>query len=392
MPADVPRLLSWAFHGRRYLDRRLAELPNLDVSLLLYDDDHLRKLSSVRDAGRGIVLDAGQTPELGRRVAAHLGLFDEVTAADKGITAKRMVRDAKTTAWNRDHVPALLRAMRPHHWLKNLLLFVPILAAHELDHPAALFDVGLAFAAFCLCASAVYLANDLFDLASDRIHPRKRLRPIASGRAPVVAVVMLVPFLALASLALTLALPAAFGAMLACYLLVNMAYTMRIKQILGLDVIVLALLYALRIGAGAAAAAMTPSYWLLAFSMFLFLSLALLKRFAELRELDVLEDSNLHGRDYRGSDVSALLSLGGASGYISVLVLVLYINGDAITLLYGKPQFIWLLCPLLMFWITRMWLIAQRGELREDPLFFAVCDKPSLMVALASLVTILFAI
>src|SRR5690606_8243579 len=243
-----------------------------------------------------------------------------------------------------------------------------------------LADGLAAFFLFGLCASGGYIANDLLDLDADRVHPRKRLRPFASGDIPIVHGIVVAPLLIVGSLVIAaLTLPVLFAATLALYLATSLWYSVALKRIAMVDVLTLASLYSLRIVAGGAAVAIMPSFWLLAFAMFLFLSLAAAKRYAELRTAHDAGKADAPGRGYSVADLPLLQSSGLAAGYLAVLVLALYINSGAETM-YRFPQLVWLLCPLLLYWMNRVWLWTSRGRMHDDPVVFALTDRPSLLV------------
>ncbi|HNN66745.1 MAG TPA: UbiA family prenyltransferase, partial [Pseudomonadales bacterium] len=229
---------------------------------------------------------------------------------------------------------------------------------------------------------SVYLLNDLLDLSADRRHPRKRRRPFAAGTLPIAHGIIAMPALLLSAFSLSLLInPFAFTATLATYYIFTLAYSLRLKRTLMLDAITLAGLYTLRIIAGAAAVSVIPSFWMLAFSMFLFLSLALVKRYTELRDSRLKGKSELTpGRGYYPADLEMVSALGAASGYLSVMVLALYTQDQTTAALYQQPQLIWLACPLLLYWVTRTWMLAHRGQMHEDPVLFAIKDRVSLLV------------
>jgi 4-hydroxybenzoate polyprenyltransferase len=273
------------------------------------------------------------------------------------------------------------KSLRLHQWLKNLLIFVPLLAAHKLSDLGLVLTTLLGFLAFGLCASSVYLLNDLLDLEDDRHHPTKRKRPLASGALPLTWGIGLFPVLLVGAFALTvLFLPWRFAAVLVGYYALTLAYSMYLKRQVMIDVVVLAMLYTIRIVAGTAAIGGHLTFWLLAFSMFIFLSLALVKRYAELHSMQVRGLVKTRGRGYVASDLSLISSLGTASGYLSVLVLALYIQDGHTAKLYRHAQFIWLACPLLLYWVSRTWIIAHRGLMHDDPIVFAARDRVSLAV------------
>lgn len=286
----------------------------------------------------------------------------------------------------------LLRALRPHQWVKNLLLFVPLLLAHDVERAGRLGPVARAFAAFCLCASAGYVLNDLHDRAVDRRHPLKRTRPFAAGRLSSGAGMLLAAALLAAALGLSaLTLPRAFTAMLAGYAAVTALYSAWLKRLLLLDVFTLAGLYTHRVLAGGAAGGVPVSEWLLAFCIFFFLGLAFAKRYAELLRVQSESGDALPGRAYRTEDLAVIEAVGPASGYLSVLVLALYVHSAKAGQLYRAPRLLWLLCPLLLYWVTRLWFLARRGQLNEDPVLFALKDPVSLIATALGLLTVLIA-
>jgi 4-hydroxybenzoate polyprenyltransferase len=262
-------------------------------------------------------------------------------------------------------------------WLKNLLLFIPLFAAHRFTNLETWWLLALAFLAFSLCASAVYVANDLLDLESDRQHPRKNARPFASGLIPAWVGVILAPFLLLASLTLAWQVGGAFLPWLIFYFVVTCAYSLGLKRLVIVDCLTLATLYTLRVVAGAAAANQGLSFWLLAFAVFLFLSLAFVKRYAELEVLLLSGKQQAHGRGYYATDAQLIQTFGVTSGYAAVIVLAFYINSDAVLVLYKAPEFVWGAVPVVLFWISWMWMQAHRGKMHDDPLEFAIKDKAS---------------
>jgi len=275
----------------------------------------------------------------------------------------------------------LLRAIRVHHWAKNLLVFVPLVTAHRvLDAPSAI-AAFLAFVAFSLAASAVYLVNDIADIEDDRRHATKRHRAIAAGElARGTALAVAFCFLIGAALA-AWPLPRQFADFLGLYLVVNLAYSAGLKRVMLLDVFVLTGFYVLRILAGAAAIEVPVSHWLLAFSLFVFLSLALAKRHVELGGSTARANGRAAGRGYAVGDAPMLGVFGAASGYLSILVFALYITSEQVVAVYRSPPMLWFAVPLLLYWLSRVWLLAHRGELDEDPMLFALRDPASYVVA-----------
>lgn len=274
----------------------------------------------------------------------------------------------------------VIKAMRPHQWVKNFLIFLPIITAHRIFDLTAWTQAALAFVSFGLCASSVYVLNDLVDLESDRVHPTKRKRPFASGDLPLHWGLVMVPVLLASAAALALGVSGEFALVLALYFAITTAYSFKLKQVALLDVVVLASLYTLRVFAGGTATDIPVSQWLLAFSMFLFLSLALMKRYSELRELKERMKDKVKGRGYTVEDLSPVGSMGTASGFLSVLVFALYVNHPAVTNLYPHPERLWLACPLVFYWVGKAWLATYRGQMNDDPIVFAIKDPATYAV------------
>ncbi len=273
---------------------------------------------------------------------------------------------------------ALLQVLRPHQWVKNLLLFVPVVLDHKLMDAPTMTKAFIAFVAFCCAASSAYTLNDILDLEADRRHPTKRHRPFASGAlSPAFGLVLAPCLLALAYTLSWSYLSSRFLQLLTLYVILTTLYSLYLKRVAVVDVLLLAGLYTLRVLAGIAAAHVRFSAWLLAFSMFLFLSLAFLKRYTEVSAMTELDGEQLRRRGYLRGDREWLGSMGGASGYLSVLVLALYINSEQVMALYRNPLILWLACPLLLFWTGRMWLLAHRGRIHDDPIVATVRDPMS---------------
>ncbi len=281
-------------------------------------------------------------------------------------------------------IALLAKALRAHQWIKNLLVFVPLLLAHRVFDTAALLQTLYAFIAWCLCASSVYLVNDLLDIEADRQHPSKKRRPFAAGALSARLIPFLAPALLLPSFAIAfLLLPSLFGFTLLLYLALSTAYSVYLKRLLIVDVLTLAGIYTLRVLSGGFATEIAVSPWLIAFSMFLFLSIAFVKRYTELRAAEAEGRADLSRRNYTLSDMELLKSFGTASGYLSVLVIALYINNsNEVAVLYRHPAALWLIGPCLLYWITRVWFLASRGQLHDDPVVFTVKDPASYAVGL----------
>lgn len=284
-----------------------------------------------------------------------------------------------------------LEALRPHQWAKNLLILLPLLAAHDFTH---LTEALIAIVAFCLTASSVYVVNDLVDLPKDRAHPRKCKRPFASGRASAAIGLLFAGGLFAAALAIAMALlPTAFTGVLLAYYAATFAYSLWLKQKLLVDVVTLAGLYTIRIVAGGVASGIALSSWMLAFSMFLFFSLAAIKRQAELTDqLKRNSTATTPGRAYSTDDLPVLRSMAVASGQASVLVLALYIESSRALPLYSRPEFIWLTCVVLFYWLSRMEVLTHRGFMKDDPIVFAAKDRISWICGLVVALTVIAAI
>jgi len=443
-PGTLFFIPQWLAQGKAVLKKRLADALEFDPESLPYNEELLIWLRQQKNDGRRLILCTASDDSIATTIGAHLGIFDEVMASDGQLNLsgahkadaleQRFGRGGFDYAGNsnvdlavwrkarraivvnasadlpakaaecceveavfpalRQGASAWRRVLRVHQWLKNVLLFVPFVAGHQLADMDTWFTLLVAFFSFSLCASSVYIANDLFDLESDRQHSRKRTRPFASGVVPIWKGVLLAPLLLLFSYVLALFAGGSFILWLTAYFLLTCAYSWGLKRLILVDCLVLAILYTLRIIAGAAAAGLVLSFWLLAFSVFLFLSLAFVKRYAEL-ELQILSGKDkAHGRGYYTSDASLIQTLGITAGYASVLVLALYLNSAQVLMLYQMPEVVWGAVPVMLFWVSWMWMQAHRGNMHDDPLVFAVKDKASLcagvvFVAILALGTVL---
>jgi 4-hydroxybenzoate polyprenyltransferase len=286
----------------------------------------------------------------------------------------------------------VLREIRFHQWAKNVLVFLPLITAHRVFEDGALMISVRAFLAFCLCASAGYVLNDIVDLAADRAHPMKKNRPLASGSISPVQAWILASVLLTAGLAIGAFLPGLFLLVLVGYFGTSLLYSLYFKKIALLDVLILAGLYTVRIFAGSAATGIPISEWLLAFSMFFFLSLALAKRFSELRLLaGEPSPAVVSARGYSSLDLDYIPIMGICSGFLTSLVMALYVSGDHVRSLYRQPEYLWLICPLILYWISRVWLFCHRGQMNHDPVVFALTDRVSFIVLLLSLGVMAFA-
>ena len=425
-PAAVFGMARASLQGKAALKAILYAQAEPDPATLPYAEGTLALIRSARQEGRQVYIISEHDGRLAGLVANHFGVLSELPgltgsgrteSASETISAKLLARFGKHgfeyAGGDRDpdlasraktcYVPGLppssasvsanivplatehaslgqwLALVRPHQYVKNALVFVPLITSHRFSLEAVIACI-LAFAAFSLCASAVYILNDLVDVQADRHHPKKRTRPLASGALPTwpAAALSLVLLAAAAAISLSISLP--FAGTLAGYFALTTAYTFVLKRKMLVDVVVLSLLYSVRVIGGGMAISVMVSEWLLAFSMFIFTTLALLKRYVELtRRLDIgLVDPG--NRNYRVDDISVVAALAAAAGFNAVTVFALYISSESARQLYAHPQVLWLICPLLMYWIGRALLMAHRRYMDDDPILFAIKDRPSLFV------------
>lgn len=429
-PFSLLRLPHWLLRGRAVLKQQLAQRTHIDAQTLPRHEAVVDWLRQQKAAGRRLILVTGADRRIAEAVAATQGdLFERVIASDGVVNLtgaekrKALVREfgergydyagnspADLEVWSaarhaivvgnaalraqaaqrcpvecsfdveRASAAVWLKGLRLHQWIKNLLLFVPALLGHRFDSAGEGIGLLIAFLSFGLCASSVYVLNDLLDLAADRVHARKRRRPFASGRIGLRAGVIVSSLLLIGSFAVALLLPPQFFAVLAFYYVCTLGYSLALKRMPVVDVLMLAGLYTLRLIAGSAASGVSLSFWLLAFSMFLFLSLAIVKRYAEFAQLRESGAESAAGRGYHIDDLPLLRNLGVSSGYGAVLVLALYVNSPASLALYAHPNRLWLLCPLLLYWIMRVWMKTHRGFMHDDPIVFALRDRVSYAV------------
>lgn len=438
-PISALKLPYWLSQGKAMLKAKLAARTSIDASTLPYNQKLLDWLNEQQKTGRKLILCTASHISIATAIAKHLNVFDEIIASDNttnlsGEKKAQLLEQrfglagfdyagnawADIAVWKRARRAIVVNAsssltkkaqqhceveetfpanklkwtiyrkvLRMHQWLKNSLLFIPIFAAHQLTNPETWLSLFIAFFAFSLCASSVYITNDLLDLESDRQHPRKCKRPFASGTVPTWIGVILAPLLLLCSFGLTAYVGGSFCNCLMLYFGLTCAYSWGLKQIILLDCLTLATLYTLRIIAGAAVASIGLSFWLLAFSVFLFLSLAFIKRYAEL-EVQLLHGKHkVHGRGYYTTDAPLIQTLGVSSGYAAVLVMALYLNSETVLTLYRTAEFVWGTIPILIFWISWMWMQAHRGKMHDDPLVFAIKDKASLFAGVAFAIVLL---
>jgi 4-hydroxybenzoate polyprenyltransferase len=429
-PAAVAALLPTLFAGWAAFKYRFADFADVDVSRLPYDESVLAAIKAARADGRRVYLASASSEKLVAEIARHLGLFDgwigsnaEVHLTD-GARADLLVEAfgagqfdyvgnaaADLAVWQKARRSITIRApasvrrklptlcddveyldsvdanpvawiglLRIHQWVKNTLVFVPMLLAHQFTI-GTLGHAVLAFVAFSLCASGAYVLNDLVDLGADRMHPTKRMRAFASGAVPLAAGLVIVPVLWIAAFAAAALTTIPFVLTLFAYLVLTTLYSLGLKRLMLIDAFALAGLYTIRVIGGGTAAAVAVSHWLLAFSMFMFIGLALIKRYVELAALADKNLPNPANRNYQIGDLNIVAALSAAAGYNAVVVLALYLNSDAVVPLYHRPDLLWFVCPIVLFWFSRVLLLAHRRSVHDDPIVFALKDRVSLMSA-----------
>ena len=427
-PINFFRALAWLLQkDRAYLKARIAQSVDIDVTTIPFNKPLISWLETKKQLGHQLILATATHRKYADAVANQLGLFDRVLATEDDLNLKGTNKEKKLIelfglkgfiyvgdskadllVWRSAESAVLvggtqhikgelkkvtrldhefphendkrvwLRAIRIHQWVKNLLLFVPLLTSHNLNDSSKLGLAITAFFAFSLCASSVYILNDFFDLRDDRKHRSKHLRAFASGDLSIVKGVVAFSVCLLLSFILSLIVGTEFLQVICIYFAATLLYSLYLKSQIMLDIILLAVLFTLRIIAGAVAIDVDLSFWLLAFSMFIFLSLAIMKRYIELLGIknSAVQD-DVKARGYYVSDIKILSSLGTTCGCLAVLIMAFYVNSPAVAQLYSQQQLLWLMCPLLLFWICRTWLKASRGNVDDDPITFVIKDKVS---------------
>lgn len=426
-PFLIFMVLMWLLKGRANLKQQLAQRVDIHYQLLPLNLEFYTYLLNQQKQGRDIILISASNLKPVRDISNHMGLFIDSMGSDEQINLKSHAKLARILQLNQDtgfayagnssaDLPIWLeadevlmvncndslttrldangiaikrfdssradlknfwRAMRPHQWLKNGLVFLPLILAHQVDQLDLVLQACIGFVSFSLCASSVYFLNDMLDLNNDRQHISKRFRPFASGELSLAYGFIGAPLLLLMAFASSLLLPAEFLLVLFLYWLLTTFYSIALKRLLLIDVLTLATLYTARIVAGAAAISVLTTFWLLAFSVFLFAGLAMVKRFTEVSNLLTTDRTMVDGRAYGTGDLKLLSFVGVGSSLIAVAVFAFYINAPDITRLYSSPGLLWLICPLLLLLLGRIWFFAHKGKLDEDPLLFAITDRLS---------------
>lgn len=420
----------WALRGKAFLKSKLSVYVHFEWDTLPYNNDVISRIKEERKAGRKICLVTASPKNWADGISEFLGFFDRVYSTEtvnlsgknkaallvkefgvKGYeyagdskkdikvwesSAKAIIVSSGTSlirktsnsgitsesiALPKKTIRHYMKALRLHQWIKNLLVFIPLLASHQQLLSLRLMKNFVVFITFGLIASAGYIINDLLDLTADRKHARKKFRPFASAVLPIWHGLFLIPMLIGCSLLLAYQLNDHYIFILISYLFISLLYSLLLKKQVIVDIVLLAGLFTMRILAGAIAMQITLSFWLLAFSMFMFLSLAIGKRFSELNIQLKQNKETAAGRGYSVNDLPILLSMGASSGIGSILVFSLYINDPITASIYPNTYWLWLLPPVLLYWVTRFWIKANRGEIDDDPLVFAIKDWQSLIIA-----------
>lgn len=434
-PIGLFLLPFWLLKGKAHLKQKLAEKVTFNWASLPYRPEMMALIQQAKSDQRLVVLATASPMAWATGIANHLDCFDDVLATDATTNLSGKNKAAKLIALYGEHqfdyagdnkvdlnvwqhaggaivvsnsaslaqkigktpvvetitppkatILTYIKGLRLHQWLKNTLVFVPLLAAHQITNTGGLLQAAYAFIAFSLCASSVYVLNDLLDLDSDRLHIRKRKRPFAAGTISIGKGMLMIPILLAAAFWLSTLVPKQFIIVLLAYFIMTMAYSLKLKRQAIVDVMLLAGLYTMRIIAGAAATSIKPSFWLLAFSMFIFLSLAMVKRYSELLITLQSDKKTPAGRGYSVDDLPVLMAIGVSAGLGSVLIFALYINSPDTSKMYHSTTWLWLVPPILLYWVSRMWMKAHRGQVDDDPVVFAAKDWQSILVLIGSAV------
>ncbi len=435
-PLKLLLLPFWLLAGRASLKRRVAQAASLPVSTLILNSAVLKEIELAKAGGQAVWLASGADESAVRALAEFVGAsgvlasdgrvnlvgqakadrltdqfgeggFDYIGNERRDLAVWRVARravgvnlsthlarrlealasDARLLPGNRGRLIDYLRSLRPHQWIKNVLVFLPLAASHRMEPELYLVVAGI-FVALCACTSATYVFNDLIDLPHDRKHETKRHRPMAAGTVSIQAMVGIGLACLAAGLSIAFWLSTAAGVCVVVYLAANLAYSLWLKRKTFLDVITLSFLYAVRLLIGAMAISLSVSSWLIGFSMFVFLSLAIVKRQVELGSMIDPTNAGVRGRAYFAADIGTITALGAASAFASVVVLTLYLQSPEVMARYERPDLLWLVCPLLIYWLGRLILLANRGTVDDDPVVFALRDRASWVVAVAFLAVV----
>jgi 4-hydroxybenzoate polyprenyltransferase len=440
-PFKIILSIKWLLKGKAYLKNKLAQNTLIDIENLPYNEPFLSYLKNERNKGRKIILATASNYTLAKRISNQLNIFSEIIASDekeniKGKTKlnhiiensgnglfdyagnsksdliifkhakssilvnfnKKLLSRSTSIHVAKSFTPAnsilrtFIKALRPHQWIKNLLIFTPLFVSNQWSNPNMIIRASIGFISFSLIASSVYVINDIFDIQNDRSHIKKKYRPFAAGNISIGHGLILILFLIFAGLFVGYFLDVIYFFLLMTYIIFNFLYSVYLKKILLIDILILSQFYTLRIFSGGVITNIVLSFWLIAFSVFVFFSLAIAKRYAELNLSIKINKKNIKGRGYTIDDLNILNIMGVTSGYIGVLILALYINSPEVVLIYSSPKILWGICLIFLFWISYIWLKASRGELDEDPLTFAIKDRISLVVFSILMIDIILAV
>jgi 4-hydroxybenzoate polyprenyltransferase len=439
-PLYIFRCFLWLLKGKVHFKNEIFKIVHLRYELLPWNKELLSFLQTESAKGRKLILATASLQSSAEEIARIHPIFDEIYGTEevnlKGLnklkllvekfgeskfdyignshsdleiiasarysylvnpsrSLERKVREVSDLRYTwrskklrlRDYV----KAIRAYQWIKNLLIFVPLLTSHSFYLNKILEATG-AFFAFSFVASSGYVINDLFDLNADRAHPRKRFRPFASGKLSILSGVVLAFIFLAGGVLIASQLNLLFVMILFIYFIISCSYSLYFKKIVLYDVFILSLLYSTRVIAGGLVTHVVISFWLIAFSTFIFLSLAFVKRYSELMKINDGTGLRDRGREYAKQDLNLLQVMGIVSGFLSAVVFSLYINSPEVSQLYSHPKILWAISLLFLFWISRVWIITNRGEMTDDPIVFAIKDVTShcifLVIALLIFISI----
>ena len=430
----------WLLKGKAYLKDKFSDLVSINPEILPYNNNVLEFIKKEKENGKKIILATASNHKLAKTISDYLGIFDDVIASSKeeNLKGKNKLNKIKSYIENNDvnkefsyigdseadvkifketanpvvvgnkvvfnsvksnnentifldsennfTLKKFFRMIRTYQWVKNFLIFLPLILAHKFFDVNLLFKALVAFFSFSFLASSVYIINDIMDVESDRMHPTKKNRPIASGSVKMSSALKIAFLFMPLSFVISIFLGKEFLLVLLTYFITTSLYSFYLKKIMLIDVLILSLLYTVRIFAGGTALSIYLSPWLFMFSMFFFFSLACAKRYSELYAVRNNLQGEIKGRGYQGTDLEQIQIFGSSSGYMAVLIFALYIQSDVSMKLYKTPSFFWALCPIMLYWISRVWLLSHRGQMTQDPIIFALKDRVSYVILILSVV------
>ena len=430
----------WLLKGKAYLKDKFSDLVSINPEILPYNNNVLEYIRKEKENGSKIILATASNIKLAKSISDYLGIFDDVIASSKeeNLKGKNKLNkiklyiknnninkefsyigdsEADVKIFNETNIPIVVgnknvfnkikskndkttfvdgendfslkkffKMIRTYQWVKNFLIFLPLILAHKFLDVNLLLKALVAFFSFSFLASSVYIINDIMDVESDRIHPSKKNRPIASGAVKISSALKVAFILMPLSFIISIFLGKEFLFVLLTYFITTSCYSFYLKKIMLVDILILSLLYTVRMVAGGVALNIYLSPWLFMFSMFFFFSLACAKRYSELYAVRNNLQDEIKGRGYQAQDLEQIQIFGSSSGYIAILIFALYIQSDISMKLYKTPAFFWALCPIMLYWISRVWLLSHRGQMTQDPIIFALKDKVSYVVLILSII------